>query len=1117
MAATRMTGGEALAAQLAREGVSTVFGVPGIQLDYAMDGLAQRRDAIRYVGTRHEQGAGYLAFGYAQAGESPGVSMVVPGPGLLNAAAALSTAYACSSRVVCISGQLPSTAIGQGLGLLHEIPRQSDLLASLTKWSAMARTPAEIPGLVREAFAQVRSGRPRPAGLEIPPDVLQATADVTVLDPAPAAPAEPDTDAIEQAARVLASAGRPVILAGGGVTAAGAGQALTRLAEALDAPVVTSRNGRGAISDRHPLALTQLGGRQVLPHADVVLAVGTRFITLQGKPVVTRPGTRVILVNADPDDLGGPRKPDVAVMGDARLALEALADALPERQGSSGRAAEVADARAWCAGQLRALAPQVSWLGAIRDALPDDGVFVDELTQVGYASRLYYPVYAPRTYITPGYQGTLGYGFPAGLGAKVARPDVPVVAISGDGGFGWSLQELSTARKYGIGLITVVFADGYFGNVRRIQQEDFGRTIGTGLANPDFIGLARAFGVAAIRVSSPARLTGVIREAGAGREPLLIEVPVGELPSPRELMAEPSYSLSVALPPSREVVLMTSNSAQHHASPVDTPVVIVGAGPVGMFLALDLASKGIRSTVIERSTSPRSYPKGDTHNARTMEHYRRIGLARAIRAAGLPPEHSTDIVYLTRLNGYELKRFRMPTGAEKMAQVAAHSATSQVPEPLHRSNQVHVEKVVFEHLLRAEAVTCRLGTEFLGFEETPDGVTVRVRPVEGGAEEAISCRYLVGCDGGRSLVRRQLGLTYEGEEQETGFSSGLHPSKYLRIPNLVKQVIREPAWQYWLVRPGKIASLITFDPPEEFRMTVYAGDADDDDALRAIVDDFVGEHVDIEILDSQGWVNGLALVAGRYTSGRVLICGDAAHLSTPIGGFGMNTGIDDAANLAWKLAAAIQGWAGPHLLDSYEAERRPAGLRNTQAAIALGRPLQGIPLSDALEEDTSAGREAREAAARVLETQRECYSSLGVQLGVRYEGSPVIWPDGTPAPEDVYDRYVPTARPGARAPHLWLSQTQSLFDVLGPGFTLLRLAGHAPSAAPLVEAARLRGIPLNVVDIELPEARGLYESDLALIRPDQHVAWRGDELPDAGELLTRVTGGIPASGPATRF
>lgn len=552
---------------------------------------------------------------------------------------------------------------------------------------------------------------------------------------------------------------------------------------------------------------------------------------------------------------------------------------------------------------------------------------------------------------------------------------------------------------------------------------------------------------------------------------------------------------------------MTTLAPQQDASSVDTPVVIIGTGPVGMFLALDLASKGIRSVVIERETTHRRYPKGDTHNARTMEHYRRLGLAGAIRKAGLPPDHSTDVVYLTRLNGYELKRLRMPTGAEKMAEVAAHSVTSQVPEPLHRSNQVHVEKVVFERLLDTEAVTCRLGTEFLGLEETDERVAVRVRAAGGGPEETITCRYLVGCDGGRSLVRRQLGIIYEGEEQETGFSSGLHPSKHLRIPNLVKNVIREPAWQYWLVRPGKVASLITFDPPEEFRMTVYAGDADDDDALRKTVDDLVGEHVDIEIIASLDWVNGLALVAEHYKRGRVLICGDAAHLATPIGGFGMNTGIDDAANLAWKLAATIQGWAGPHLLDSYEAERRPAAERNTQAAVALGRPLQTIPLSDAIEADSPEGRAAREVAAHVLETQRQSYSSLGVQLGVRYEGSPVIWPDGTPAPEDVYDHYVPTARPGARAPHLWLSRTQSLFDALHPaGFTLLRTSSQSPSAVPLVEAAGRRGIPLTVLDLDVPEARELYGSDLALIRPDEHVAWRGDELPDPDQLLSRVTG-----------
>ena len=553
---------------------------------------------------------------------------------------------------------------------------------------------------------------------------------------------------------------------------------------------------------------------------------------------------------------------------------------------------------------------------------------------------------------------------------------------------------------------------------------------------------------------------------------------------------------------------MTSNSSARDAQHADTRVVIVGAGPVGMFLALDLAAKGVRSTLIEQSATHRVYPKGDTHNARTMEHYRRLGLAEAVRAVGLPPDHPTDVVYLTRFNGYELKRLRMPSSAEKMAEVAAQGVTSQVPEPVHRANQMYVEKVLFDRLLATEAVTCRFGTEFLGFDEADSGVTVRVRPAEGGPEETMNCQYLVGCDGARSLVRRQLGILYEGEEEETGFRSGLRHSRYLRISRVVKEVIREPAWQYWFVTPGRIASLITLDGREEFKMSVYAGNAEDDDAVRAFVDDCVGEQVDTEILGGLDWVNGLALVADSYGRGRVLICGDAAHLFTPIGGFGMNTGIEDAANLAWKLAATVQGWAGPYLVDSYGTERRPAGIRNTQAAISLGRPLRDIPLDETLEEDTPEGEKARDAVARVLESQRESFASLGVQLGIRYEGSPIVWPDGGPEPENPYNRYVPTARPGARTPHLWLSRTQSLFDVLGPGFTLLRIGRSAPSADGLAAAAQRRGIPLTVVDVALPQAPDLYQCDLVLVRPDQHVAWRGDEFPDPDELLTRVTGGL---------
>jgi 2-polyprenyl-6-methoxyphenol hydroxylase-like FAD-dependent oxidoreductase len=493
-----------------------------------------------------------------------------------------------------------------------------------------------------------------------------------------------------------------------------------------------------------------------------------------------------------------------------------------------------------------------------------------------------------------------------------------------------------------------------------------------------------------------------------------------------------------------------------------------------------------------------------------MEHYRRLGLSEALRQVGMPREYSTDITYLTRFNGHELKRLVMPTEEESAAQVAAHSVTDQVPEPLLRQNQIYIEKLVFEHMLTTEEVTTRVETEFLGFDEHEDHVSVRVRPVDGGPEEVITCRYLAGCDGGRSLVRRQLGLQYAGEKADAGFLTGERNSFYLRIKNF-NSLIREPSWQYWMVRPGKVATLITLDGEDEFRLTVIQGKTDTEDDLRELIDDFFGEHVEIEFIESQGWVSGFALVAEHYRRGRITLSGDAAHLFTPIGGFGMNTGVDDVVNLAWKLAAELQGWAGPHLLDSYEPERRPAAQYNSRAALALGRNLNfNLQITELLDEDSPAGAEARKEAAVLMEGQRAGYASLGVQLGTRYDDSPIIWPDGTPAPERQYDEYVPTARPGGRAPHVWLSRTQSLFDVLGPGFTLLRLGDQAPSGEALADAAARRGIPLTVVDVPMPEAHELYETDLALIRPDQHVAWRGDELPDVDELLTRVTGGLTA-------
>ncbi len=531
-----MTGGQALARQLVIEGAKDLFALPGVQLDWAVDALIDVAADLRCIVPRHEQATSYMADGYARTTGRPGVCMMVPGPGVLNAMSGLATAYACSSPVVCIAGQIHSSGIGRGHGMLHEVRDQSRLLASVTKWSALAREPGDIPGLVHEAFRQAQSGRPQPVAVEVPPDVLQASAALPPLDSEPRPPRiGPPAADIEAAARLLSAAATPCIWAGSGVVAANATAALAALAQRLDAPVVMSDNGRGAVSDRHALALPSLGGRALFPHADLVLVVGSRFLNLRGQPAMEAPQARFIYLNVDECAMGEPRPSGLHLIGDAGAGLEALAAAVPARR-VHGAAAVCARVRAWCDLQFAAMEPQRSWLRALRRGIPEDGVLVNELTQVGYLAPLAYPVYGPRTFLTPGYQGTLGYGFPTGLGAAMGLPGRTVVSITGDGGFGWCLQELATAARYQIPLITVVFADGAFGNVRRIQREVFGREFGTELENPDFLKLAQAFGVDAVRAQTPEALESVLRGATATPRPLLIEVPVGEMPSPWHLI-----------------------------------------------------------------------------------------------------------------------------------------------------------------------------------------------------------------------------------------------------------------------------------------------------------------------------------------------------------------------------------------------------------------------------------------------------------------------------------------------------------------------------------------------------------------------------------------------------
>ncbi len=540
-----MTGGQALAGQLVREGARDVFGVPGVQLDWAVDALCERSADLRFIVPRHEQAVTYMADGYARSSARVGVGLVVPGPGLLNALAGLATAYACNSRVLLVAAQIPSAQIGRGLGMLHEIRGQSEMLPFLTKWHRLARHSGEIAAIVNEAFGQLASGRPQPVAVEIPQDVLQQAAESNLADPlAPAIPT-PDPKAVDAAVQVLTGAKLPVIVAGGGVLAARASAALERLATKLQAPVVMTENGTGALPSQHPMALTWLAGRALLPHADAVLVVGTRLIE-GGAPAGLAPGTKAIYVNAESFDMGPPRPDGLRILADARFGLEALSDSLGAFAGDS-RTAQVQALRAWCDVQLAEIAPQREWIDALRAGMPDDAFFVPDLTQMGYPSSLAFPVRAAGTYLTAGYQGTLGFAYPTALGVAAANPDRGVVSISGDGGFGWSLQELATAKKYGLAVVSVVFSDGHFGNVRTLQQRQFGRTYGADLHNPDFVQLAGAFGVDAERVGTPAALSGALSSALAARKPALIEVPVGEFPSPWHLLR--SYAPRKTPPP----------------------------------------------------------------------------------------------------------------------------------------------------------------------------------------------------------------------------------------------------------------------------------------------------------------------------------------------------------------------------------------------------------------------------------------------------------------------------------------------------------------------------------------------------------------------------------------
>jgi len=530
-----MTGGQALVEMLKRQGVDTLFALPGVQLDGFFSALWDDRDSFHIIHPRHEQATAYMADGYARVTGKEGVCVVVPGPGLLNATAALSTAYSCNSPVLCVTGQIKSDMIEFGRGLLHEIPNQLGMIRSVTKHAARAMTPEEIPALVDEAFTQLRTGRSRPVEIEIPPDTLFQKAELELLAPtAQRARKSAEPDLLEQAAKVLGNATSPVIYAGGGIHRSGASAELLALAEMLQAPVVVSRNGKGAISDRHYLAQGWVADQGLYAAADVILAVGTRFAPDFSEARKLSSEQTLIQIDIDPEEIGRNTKPMIAIEADAKSALAGLVDRVGAYNKSRpSREAELSELKSSIADRVNAVQPQASFAAAIRAELPDDGILVSEMTQLGYFSSIGFPVYQPNTFLTPGYQGTLGCGYCIALGAKVGRPDLPVISINGDGGFGFTMNELATMSQHKIGVVTIVFNDGAYGNVRRMQKYDYdNRIIASDLVNPDFVKLAEAFGVTGRRVHTASELQTSIRESIKADEPTLIEVPVEEMPNP---------------------------------------------------------------------------------------------------------------------------------------------------------------------------------------------------------------------------------------------------------------------------------------------------------------------------------------------------------------------------------------------------------------------------------------------------------------------------------------------------------------------------------------------------------------------------------------------------------
>jgi 2-polyprenyl-6-methoxyphenol hydroxylase-like FAD-dependent oxidoreductase len=537
-----------------------------------------------------------------------------------------------------------------------------------------------------------------------------------------------------------------------------------------------------------------------------------------------------------------------------------------------------------------------------------------------------------------------------------------------------------------------------------------------------------------------------------------------------------------------------------------TPILIVGAGPVGLALAGDLGWRGIACTLIEKTDGAIEQPKMDIVGARTMEFCRRWGIADWVRAAPYPGDHPQDCIYVTALDGYEL-------GREPFPGRAFEKCPPQSPQKRERAPQDMFDPILTRFVRTFPHVTLRYDTELVAFEETAGTVVANLRDTRTGAERTITADYLVGTDGGASLVRERSGITMSGNPALTYTTNVV-----FRCPGFWSLHDKAKGYRFIFIGPeGTWLTIVAIDGRDRFRMSIV-GSADkvqhSEADIRAALTRAMGRPFDYEIQSVMRWVRR-ELVADRYGSGgRVFIAGDAAHLMSPTGGFGMNTGIQDAVDLAWKLEAAVRGWGGEHLLASYEIERRPVAVRNvTEASSNLGRMLstrQRRPPPEIFQAGAGGDAARQDYGAWFTATMKHEWFTPGIHLGYRYEGSPVVWPDGTPAPPLEVATYSQTARPGHRAPHVWLPDGRSTLDLFGRGFVLLRLGADAPDGERMRRAADAAGVPLQVVALDAPEIAALYQRRLVLVRPDGHVAWRADAEPDDARAVIDVVRGARA-------